>query len=130
MGIVLEGAGTWLPPRRTWMVALGTHSYAHNDAGWVLAIDGLGKPMSRRIVIEEVEPCHHGKMESHRWAWSGWCPGGTTLARSVLSEPSEEMVERAARAMRDTEETGYRAQARAALTAALFSSDAGEREET
>jgi hypothetical protein len=83
--------------------------------------------MSRRIVIEEVESCHHGMMDEHQWAWSGWCPGGTTLARSVLSEPSDEMVERFRSGI-----DGYlsRRDTRAGLTAALFSSDAGEREET
>jgi chorismate-pyruvate lyase len=88
----------------------------------------------RRIVIEEVEPCHHGKMYSHRWAWSGWCPGSTTLARTVLTEPSEEMVERAATTIHELrcEQKGPTDAdvARAALTAALFSSDVGEREET
>jgi hypothetical protein len=100
------------------------------------------KDVSRRIVIEEVEPCHHGKMDSHRWAWSGWCPGGTTLARSVLTEPSEEMVERAKRQMLhyldeelflDLEASGivdWDWLARATLETALFSSDTGEREET
>jgi hypothetical protein len=97
----------------------------------------------RRIVIEEVEPCHHGKMYSHRWAWSGWCPGSTTLARTVLTEPSEEMVERAARewaalwglsydAYDSSYQEGFNKKALRILTAALFSSDAvaGEREET
>ena len=82
----------------------------------------------RRIVIEEVEPCHHGKMYSHRWAWSGWCPGSTTLARTVLTEPSEEMVARGAMAHAEASgfisppDDGHDAM-RAALTAALFSSD-------
>jgi hypothetical protein len=64
------------------------------------------------------------------------------LARSVLTEPSEEMVERAKRQMLhyldeelflDLEASGivdWDWLARATLETALFSSDTGEREET
>jgi hypothetical protein len=62
---------------------------------------------------------------------ASWCTGGS---RTVLSEPSEEMVERAATALWDDDFKSGTVEelARAALTAALFSSDvvAGEREET
>lgn len=90
--------------------------------------------MSRRIVIEE--PCKHHEMQGHTWFTEKQrlvriCPGGS---RIVLSEPSEEMVERAAITIHELrcEQKGPTDGdvARAALTAALFSSDVGEREET
>ena len=94
--------------------------------------------MSRRIVIEEDCVAH----ETH-WMGMGWpdaekCPGGS---RTVLTEPTEEMVERAAREWAaawgytydnydESYHRGWQNKVRPILTAALFSSDAGEREET
>jgi hypothetical protein len=85
--------------------------------------------MSRRIVIEE--RCSDNK-------WPCQC------ARTILTEPSEEMVERAAQSYLEDDllaygwddaplqvKEKYRIMARAALSAALFSSPvlAAEREE-
>jgi hypothetical protein len=98
--------------------------------------------VTRRIVIEEL--CEHGNYrcsEVIEWPFNTAtngndfiprpCPGGS---RTVLSEPSEEMVERAAITIHELrcEQKGPTDAdvARAALTAALFSSDAGERKET
>jgi hypothetical protein len=100
----------------------------------------------RRIVIEEL--CEHGNYrcsEVIEWPFNTAtngndfiprpCPGGS---RTVLSEPSEEMVERAANHVWSdgfNDENGNFAEwkprfIRAVLDAALFSSDVGEREET
>lgn len=73
--------------------------------------------MSRRFIVFAVDPqCGIGR---------------------VLSEPSEEMVERAVEVLQRIDSEGpmmgwpeSHVQVREILTAALFSSDAGEREET
>jgi hypothetical protein len=92
--------------------------------------------VTRRIVIEE--PCEHDNVRCpifgppNKRGIMTACPGGS---RTVLSEPTEEMVERAAMAHAEASgfisppDDGHDAM-RAALTAALFSSDAGGREET
>jgi hypothetical protein len=89
----------------------------------------IGHDVSRRIVIEE--DCEHGSVEAHMTNGYGWCQEGS---RTVLSEPSEEMVERAAEAYANLRPgvgpVTDRKRIRAILSAALFSSDAGEREET
>ena len=101
--------------------------------------------MSRRIVIEE--KCEHGALAgeaehkvcglhycTHDTPHSANCLGGS---RTVLSEPSEEMVKRAANHVWSdgfNDENGNFAEwkprfIRAVLDAALFSSNAGKREE-
>jgi len=116
--------------------------------------------VSRRIVIEE--PCEHKDMYSDDGrlidgmkphplgvavgysrgggkTYERWCEGAT-----VLTEPSEEMVERAARgaflarypdgnwekAGKNARRNLYYVVSRAALSAALFSSDSVAGEET
>ena len=101
--------------------------------------------MSRRVVIEE--SCEHGNYrcsEVIEWPFNTAtngndfiprpCPGGS---RTVLTEPSEEMVDRFADAFWEyrrnndvTDTPDHMKLFKAALTAALFSSDAGEREES
>jgi hypothetical protein len=100
--------------------------------------------VSRRIVIEE--KCEHENimcdelvcghplphMPENRIEMECWCPGGS---RTVLA--FDEMMARAVGSFREQlarhytiQTTGGETEARAILTAALFSSDAGGREET
>jgi hypothetical protein len=102
--------------------------------------------MSRRIVIKE--SCEHGQFGRHYLnhdpAGAEWCDRPDDI---TLTEPSEEMVERAGRVICNEEAhwinpvpddfqapcVGHYVEARAALSAALFGSSpvlAVEREET